>query len=378
MEKKTIAWITGSNFFDVDMQVIPHLAEKYEIYWIVIHQVDSFFLVTDIERIAKLTNIEYKIIELKHRLRSWRVGIQFWKLIKKVKLQKADLLYVNLLRFPYLFPLIWLSGIPQQTIIYACHDFKDHFGINNRKLFYIYKKFIFSCFENFHFFSLSQRNLFRKDYNNKKSFYAPLSLKDFGRPEIMMHTKNKTVFLFFGQIRKNKGLNILIKATNKLQKKCPNKFVVKIFGGCDDWSAYNSLIEDYTCYEIRIARVENKDIPNIFATTHYLVLPYLDVTQSGPLFISYNYGVPVIASNHPGFSEFVKDKENGFLFQDRDEDSLFEIMCDIIDGKYPYDKVKLNLKNYINRNLSIDNIKRMYCSGFDDILYKSKSLRHEK
>ena len=91
--------------------------------------VDSFFLVTDIERIAKLTNIEYKIIELKHRLRSWRVGIQFWKLIEKVKLQKADLLYVNFLGFPYLFPLIWLSGIPQQTIIYACHDFKDHFGI---------------------------------------------------------------------------------------------------------------------------------------------------------------------------------------------------------------------------------------------------------
>lgn len=370
MDKKKIIWITGSNFFDVDKPIVPQLVEYYDIYWIVVCQEKTFYNVDDIEQTAKSAQIGYFIVNLKHRLRSWRTGVQFWKLLNRIKEMHPDMLYVNFLGFPYLFPIIWISMIPRNIVVYACHDFKDHYGIKNQELLSIYKKFIFISFKNFQFFSNTQRILFMMKYRKKTSFYAPLSLKDFGQPDVKIQKSDKIVFLFFGQIRNNKGLSVLIKASNKLNKVHSGKFVVKIWGGCDNWSIYQSLIEDNSCFDLKIERVENSDIPNLFASSHFLVLPYLDVTQSGPLFISYNYGIPVIASNHPGFSEFIEDKVNGFLFQNQNEDSLFSVMCDIIEGKFSYDKMKMNLENYINERLSINTIVKSYCQGINNIIAK--------
>ena len=99
-----------------------------------------------------------------------------------------------------------------------------------------------------------------------------------------------------------------------------------------------------------------------------MVLPYKDVTQSGPLLISYNYNLPVIASNHPGFAEYISQGVTGFLFNNCDEKSLAATMIDIVEGKYNLDTIVNNLEQFIRKNVSLDSIVKKYVEGFNLVL----------
>lgn len=113
----------------------------------------------------------------------------------------------------------------------------------------------------------------------------------------------------------------------------------------------------------------NNKIADLFCQSHFLILPYKDVTQSGPLMIAFNYGVPAIASNLPGFVENIKDTVTGFLFETENSDSLYTIMKTVIDThKTNYSQIKQNLNEYIGNNYSILKIKTMYSEMFNSEL----------
>ena len=57
--------------------------------------------------------------------------------------------------------------------------------------------------------------------------------------------------------------------------------------------------------------MKNDEIILYFQEADYLVLPYDESTQSGPLLIAYNYNIPVIASDIELFKTMVCDKQNG-------------------------------------------------------------------
>lgn len=366
--KKTIFWLTGSSFFDVDKPIVPILKEHFEIYWIIIKQKESFFSAQDIRHLMEEKKINGEVYEIKNRLRSFSTLHTYRRIIKKMISINTDLYYVNFLGIPYLFPLIYFSSLDKSKIIYPCHDYIDHVEINKRDWIAKNKKFIYKNFQNFQFFSNTQKSLFEKDFKNKKTFYAPLALKGFGEPDNIIKKNNKTIFLFFGTIRKNKGVEYLIEAANLLFEKFPNQFIVKIYGKCNDWHNYNSLIKYEKCFDIQIRPIINEEIPNLFSSSDYLVLPYKDVTQSGPLLISYYYNLPVIASNHDGFKEYIIDKETGFLFKNADYIDLYNKMCYVIEN---FDKnilIRKNLQKYITANIKIEKIIEMYVNGFNEII----------
>ena len=74
----------------------------------------------------------------------------------------------------------------------------------------------------------------------------------------------------------------MIEAANKLYEKYGNKFVVKIYGGCSNWEHYSKIIRYNECFDLQIRRIENDEVANLFSASDYLILPYKDVTQSGP------------------------------------------------------------------------------------------------
>lgn len=365
--KISITWLTGSCFFDVDAPLIPVLQKYYDIHWVIIYHKDSYFSEEDMYQHIRINNINGKIYKLPKRMRSYSSFQVYREFINYAKKLKTDLYYINFIGIPYLWPLIFLSSIPQKKVIYPCHDFKDHLNVKNRRLYQLTKKFIFKTFKNFQFFSQTQLKLFSQEYHNKKTFYAPLTLKDFGSPTSKT-SPLKTTFLFFGNIRENKGLEILIQASNLLYEKYGNKFVIKICGNCNNWDFYKKYIQYYECLDLQIQNIPNEDIPNLFQSTSYLILPYKDVTQSGPLLIAYNYNIPVIASNHDGFKEYIKHQFNGFIFENNNSYSLFQVMSDILDDKYNYSTIYNNLSTFIKENVSFDSIIKKYIEGFNQII----------
>lgn len=364
---ENVCWITGSSFIDVDISLIPDINKKINLYWIVILQKESFYSYEQMKHFMEEHNIHGSIIIFKNRLRSIKTFFQYLKTVFLMKSLKSDIYYIDYLGLPYFFPLILLNRITKSKIIYPCHDFVDHVSIPNRKMIMKYKKMIFKNFKNFQFFSKTQNELFCEKYIKKNTFQIPLNLKGFGDSNKVPDT-NKIVFLFFGTIRKNKGLETLIKAVNLIDSKYNGKYVVRIYGFTSEWESYEHLMENKSVYDLKIQRIENEEIPDIFKTSHYLVLPYHDVTQSGPLLISYNYRIPVIASDLPGFREYIENTKTGFLFELDNSKALAQVLTNILENNNEmYGSIHNSLNEFISKNISTDILVDKYIDMFKKV-----------
>lgn len=370
MNRLKIVWITGSNFFNVDEPLMHWLKYKFEIYWIVLVQFDDRVTINKIKSSFNEVDIQGEVIQL-GRMRSFLTLKTYRKVISVMKKLESTFYYIDCLGMPYLFPMLSIMKVDNRKVIYACHDFEDHVNIKHRSFITKYKKYIFCRYNNIKLFSQTQFRLFRKAYPKANAFYAPLVLQQYGKPAISekRYGDLPIVFLFYGTIRENKGLEILIKAVNSLPDKYSGKFLVKVWGFTDKWECYSQLIQNISNFELRIERIPDEDVANLFAVSDYLILPYRDVSQSGPLSVAYYYNVPVIASNHDGFKEFIVHGKNGFLFENENYNDLCVLMQNIIDGMYNYDNIKKSQKRFVDENLSTCKIIEMYEKGFYD-LYK--------
>lgn len=361
---KRFFWLTSDNLIDVDIPIVESLSHQFDIDWhiFVSHQARNFTYDRIVDATRHITSVKKHIFQSQHRFRSHKTLKKYIDYAKTIKRGNYDIVYVDMLGEPYLFVVFKLFGI--NNVIFACHDFIEHINFPNARYIAIYKRFIFKTFKNFQFFSGTQHRLFLKKYPNKNSFMAPLCLKDFGK-SAAEPPSDKVAFTFFGHIRDNKGLRLLIEAGNILADKGRHGFIINICGHSDEWdSKYAGAIRHPEVFNLNIRHAPNEEIPHIICSSHYLVFPYLDVTQSGPLLISYNYNVPAIASDHEGFREIIEHGNTGFLFRDNDPTNLAEIMEHAIDNHDNYQSMRKRLAEYIDRNLSTEKIAAQYRDFF--------------
>src|SRR5690606_33793125 len=116
-----------------------------------------------------------------------------------------------------------------------------------------------------------------------------------------------------------------------------------------------------------IGYISNKDIADLFEKAHYLILPYKDATQSGPLMIAYNYNLPVIASDIVAFQETVKDGVSGFLYKLKDPidlESKLEEAC--LRKEEDYLKLLQDQKSFVQEQFSSKIIAEKYIKMFNN------------
>ena len=130
--------------------------------------------------------------------------------------------------------------------------------------------------------------------------------------------------LFFGTVRKYKGLEVLLAALPKVleQTECELLVVGEFY---EPEEKYRQAIRDYGIEEhvqIDNRYVANEEIPGIFDQADALVLPYLNATQSAVARLALSNGLPLIASRTGGLAEIVIENVNGLLFPAGDADAL--------------------------------------------------------
>jgi glycosyltransferase involved in cell wall biosynthesis len=247
------------------------------------------------------------------------------------------------------------------------HQAQVHEGMKFQLITKLYFKFLHAWFNHFHLFSDSQAEIFKQKHPNKNVNVIPLGLKHFGQSD-KVPSNDKIVFFNFGTIIKNKNIGILIEAACNLYEKGISNFKVRIVGACENWTPYESLIKYPELFELKIEAIENDEIPELFSSSHYLVLPYSAVSQSGPLKIAFNYNNPVIASNLEEFRNEIKDNVTGYLFKNSDVKSLEETMLKAISNhNRMYERLKTNQREYVINNYSTDIIKENYNAMFNSI-----------
>ena len=137
-------------------------------------------------------------------------------------------------------------------------------------------------------------------------------------------TRDGRTLLFFGMVRKYKGLDVLLAAIPKVlaQMECRLLVAGEFYDSVDK---YQKLIHEYGLEQhvfIDNRYIPNEEIAGIFDRVDVLVLPYLNATQSAVARIALANALPLIASRSGGLSEIVIENVNGLLFPVGDSDAL--------------------------------------------------------
>ena len=130
--------------------------------------------------------------------------------------------------------------------------------------------------------------------------------------------------LFFGKVRKYKGLSVLLEAMPHVLKKIECELVIagEFYDGVEK---YKELIERLGLQKqvsLEDRYIANEEVPSFFEQADVLVLPYLSATQSGVARIALSNGVPIIASDTGGLSEVAIDGVTGMLVKPGDAVAL--------------------------------------------------------
>ena len=140
--------------------------------------------------------------------------------------------------------------------------------------------------------------------------------------------------LFFGYIRKYKGLEFLLKAMPKMLKEIDITLTVagEFYDEKEFYldlikklgiSKYVKVIDEY---------IPNEKVGDYFANSDLVVIPYISATQSGIVQIAYNFNLPVVVTRVGGLPEVVKDGETGYVVEPGSASAVADAVLDFFNN----------------------------------------------
>lgn len=145
--------------------------------------------------------------------------------------------------------------------------------------------------------------------------YGALLTKDEACDLLGLNKKTKYL-LFFGFIRKYKGLDMLLEAMNEPELR--NQDIQLIVAGeyYDDKSFYEELIAKHNLSDklhLFTEFIPNEEIRYYFSAADLVVQPYRTATQSGITSVAYHFEKPMVVTDVGGLAEVVIDGKTGYV-----------------------------------------------------------------
>ena len=137
-------------------------------------------------------------------------------------------------------------------------------------------------------------------------------------------SKDKLVMLFFGFVRRYKGLDLLIEAMPKVCKSVDAELLI-VGEFWDKRIEYERMIERASLQQnVRIIDryVPDNEVALYFTAADIVILPYREATQSGVVQIAYAFHKPVITTDVGGLPEVVQDGRTGYVVPSEDPDAI--------------------------------------------------------
>lgn len=136
------------------------------------------------------------------------------------------------------------------------------------------------------------------------------------------------VMLFFGIVRKYKGLDVLLRALPKVlsQVDCHLLISGEFY---EPEEKYRRLIDELgiaAAVTLENRYLANEEVAGLMRRADVLVLPYRSATQSAVARLALLNGLPIVAANTGGLAEVVRDHVNGLLFPAGDSDALADAL----------------------------------------------------
>ncbi len=156
------------------------------------------------------------------------------------------------------------------------------------------------------------------------------------------------LILFFGQIKEVKGLDLLLKAFQRVRDCVPEARLVvagKVWKA--DFSRYQAIIDDNglgASVRLDIRYVPDAEVDAFYMAADVVALPYRKIYQSGVLLMAMSYGKTVVASDLAAMREIVEDGRNGYLFRSGDSEDLSVKLLQALQNPHAREAVGMQAK----------------------------------
>lgn len=136
-----------------------------------------------------------------------------------------------------------------------------------------------------------------------------------------------TTVLFFGTLRRNKGVAVLLEAIRRLDRSLNVEFRIAGRGAPDVESMIRKAAAEDSRIVAEIGFVSDERKDQLFRSATLVVLPYTSFTsQSGVLGDSYAYRIPVVATSVGALGETVEEDRTGWVVPPNDAIALAEAL----------------------------------------------------
>ena len=133
------------------------------------------------------------------------------------------------------------------------------------------------------------------------------------------------VVLFFGFVRRYKGLHVLLDAMPEVVRRRPDVRLVVAGEFYDDEAPYRAQVQRHGLGEHVLFRpdyIPQDEVARYFSAADVVAQPYLSATQSGIAAIAFHFGRPLVVTDVGGLAEVVPHERAGLVVPPDDPSAL--------------------------------------------------------
>ena len=199
--------------------------------------------------------------------------------------------------------------------------------------------------------------------SHTRTYYLPNYIEnDFTPLSLPTREMDELKFIYFGRIKENKNILLIIDVFDKLCKKYPNIRLQLIGSGNERYesSVHKKIaLTNYQDHISWISTATHERIKEILRDQHFFIFPSVEPKEghSNALNEAMAWGVIPIVSHHNFLSDIVDD--NSLVAKDYQVESYVSIISDIIEKdriKYYSDKVYNRVKNNYTEKIIVERL----------------------
>lgn len=182
------------------------------------------------------------------------------------------------------------------------------------------------------------------------------------KAELKLDANNDYV-LFFGFIRKYKGLDLAIRAFAEWKERLPNKKLLIAGEFYGDADFYTSIAEELGIKNDIIWHTDfipDSRVKYYFSACDIVLQPYYSATQSGVTQIAYQFEVPMIVTKVGGLPELVEHGKTGYLVEQDPTDIANHLVQFYEKGRAAFDEDMKQAKEQFSWKNLVNNFVKLY------------------
>jgi D-inositol-3-phosphate glycosyltransferase len=163
------------------------------------------------------------------------------------------------------------------------------------------------------------------------------------RAEALQHlglNPDRRYMLFFGFIRRYKGLDLLLEAMNRHDFKALDVDLIVAGEFYNEPEYYHTLIKNFSLEERVVLHthfISDSEVKYYFSAASLIVQPYRSATQSGVTQVGYHFDKPMLVTDVGGLAEIVPDGKCGYVVKP-EPDAIADALCDFFQNSRSFEE----------------------------------------